>query len=58
MLKPFSGGGDESWLKKVKLVTTLKGVKDVESFLPLVLEGDALVLYLQLSKEEQANLSS
>ena len=56
IIKPFVGVGDVvSWIKKVKLVAKLQNVKQLENFMPLYLEGDALALYLQLSEQEQAN---
>ena len=56
MLKAFTGDGDVvAWLQKVKLVARLQGVKDLATFLPLYLEGDALALFLQLSEQEQAD---
>ena len=38
---------------KVKLVARLQKIPDLASFIPRFLEGDALALYLQLSKEDQ-----
>ena len=56
ILKSFSGDGDVvAWVTKVKLVARLKGVKQLEIFLPLYLEGDALALYLQLEEHQQAD---
>lgn len=56
MLKVLTGDGDVvAWLQKVKLVARLQGVKDLATFLPLYLEGDALALFLQLSEQEQAD---
>ena len=56
MIRPFTGDGDVvAWLKKVKLVARLQKVKELENFLPLFLEGDALALYLQLSENEQSD---
>lgn len=58
MMKSFNGTGDVvSWLKKAKLVAKLQGVKDLATFVPLFLEGDALALYLQLSEEEQSKIA-
>ena len=58
MVKPFTGEGDVvAWLMKVKLVAKLQQVDDVSSFLPLFLEGDALALYLQLSEEQQSDVT-
>lgn len=54
MVKPYSGDGElTSWLKKVKLVAKLANIKDVASFIPLYLEGDALAVYLEMSDADQ-----
>lgn len=59
MIRPFTGDGDVvAWITKVKLVARLQKIKDLASFLPLFLEGDALALYLQLSEEQQASAST
>ena len=56
MIRPFNGEGDvAAWIKKVKLVTKLKKIPDLASFLPLYLEGDALALYMELDEGEQAD---
>ena len=56
MIKPFNGEGDlVAWLSKVKLVAKLQEVKDLSAFVPLFLEGDALAIYLELGKNEQAS---
>ena len=54
MIKPFGGEGDVvAWLQKVKLVAKLSKVTELESFLPLYLEGSALAVYLEMSSKEQ-----
>ena len=54
VMKPFNGEGDViSWIKKAKLVAKLKNIDDLASFLPLYLEGDALLLYLEMSEADQ-----
>ena len=54
VIPPFSGEGDVAgWIKKVKLVAKLQKVQDLASFIPLFLHGDALVLYLEMSNEDQ-----
>ena len=54
MIQPFSGEGNViAWLKKVDLVASPKGIPNVASLIPLFLEGDALVLYLELSDEDK-----
>lgn len=57
MMKPFSAEGDlTAWLAKVKLVTRLQKIPDLESFIPLFLEGDTLVHYLQLNEGDQKDV--
>lgn len=41
-----------TWLNKVKFVVRLQNIVDITSLIPLCLEGDALVLYLELREEE------
>ena len=54
MMKSFDGKGDiVAWLKKAELVAKLTEIKDLASFIPLFLEGDALALYLEMSDEDQ-----
>ena len=54
MIKPFSGEGDVvEWLRKVRLVAKLQNIADLASLIPLYLEGDALVLYLEMKEHEQ-----
>ncbi|XP_068237250.1 uncharacterized protein [Palaemon carinicauda] len=53
MIKPFTGEGNVSWLKKVTLVAKLQKIVDLASFIPLYLEGDALALYLEMGDEDQ-----
>ena len=42
-----------AWLKKAELVAKLMEIKDLASFIPLFLEGNALALYLEMSEEDQ-----
>lgn len=54
MMKSYDGTGDiVAWLKKTKLVAKLMEIKDLASFMPLYLEGDALALYLEMSETDQ-----
>ena len=54
MIRPFNGKGDlGAWMKKLKLVAKLQKISDLASFIPLFLEDDALVLYLEMSRENQ-----
>lgn len=53
MIKSFIGKSDVViWLKKIRLVTKLKKITNVESFISLFLEGNALVLYLKIMDKE------
>lgn len=54
MMRCYDGSGDVvAWMKKAKLVARLMEIKDLASFIPLYLEGDALALYLEMSEEDQ-----
>lgn len=54
MMKSFNGQGDVvAWLKKAELVAKLMEIKDLASFIPLYLEGDALALYLEMKECDQ-----
>lgn len=54
IMRCYDGTGDVvAWLKKAKLVASLMEIKDVASFIPLYLEGDAMALYLEMSEEDQ-----
>ena len=54
VVRSFDGCGNiETWLKKLKLVAKLKEVKKLESFLPLLLDGDALSVYNELSETSE-----
>ena len=53
-MKVFDGTGEISvWLKKVKLVARIKGIKDLSLFIPLYLEGDAFAVYDQMSDSDK-----
>lgn len=57
MMRCYDGTGDVvAWLKKAKLVAKLMEIKDVASFIPLYLEGDAMALYLEMSEEDQTKV--
>lgn len=57
MMRCFDGSGDVvAWLKKAKLVAKLMEIKDLASFIPLYLEGDALALYLEMSEKDQTDV--
>lgn len=56
MMRCYDGTGDVvAWLKKAKLVAKLMEIKDIASFIPLYLEGDAMALYLEMSEVDQLN---
>lgn len=56
MMRCYDGTGDVvAWLKKAKLVAKLMEIKDIASFMPLYLEGDALALYLEMSEGDQVD---
>lgn len=56
MMKSFDSQGDVvAWLKKAELVAKLIEIKDLASFIPLFLEGDALALYLEMNESDQAD---
>lgn len=40
-------GNVTTWLQKIKLVARLRGIDDLAGFIPLYLDGLALVLYLE-----------
>ena len=53
-IKPFTGEGDiVSFITKVELVIALKKIGDEAKFLPLYLEGHALVIYLEIDETER-----
>ena len=57
IMKCYDGTGDVvAWLKKAKLVANLMEIKDVASFIPLYLEGDAMALYLEMSEADQTKV--
>lgn len=51
------GTGDvAAGLKQAKLVTNLIEIKDVVRFIPLYLEGDATMLYFEISEGDQTKV--
>ncbi|GFO04100.1 Pol polyprotein [Plakobranchus ocellatus] len=59
VIKPFTGQGDVgAWIQKVELVAKRTKVKDVASFLPLYLEGNALAVYLELSDHDKSEVDA
>ena len=56
MLRMFNGEGDfAGWIQKAKLVASLAGVKDLATYLPLYLEGNALSVYLQMFEKDRGD---
>ena len=53
----FSESDMVAWLKKVRLVARLQLVNNVANLLPLYLEEDALVLYMEMKEEDQKDIS-
>lgn len=56
MIRAFDGSDGssvETWLRKIKLVVKLKGIKELHNFLPLYLEGAAFAVYDQLSDKDK-----
>jgi len=53
VLRIFDGAGDVvEWLEKLELVMELKKIDEEHIVLPMFLEGSALAVYTELSKEE------
>ena len=53
-IKPFTGEGNEmSFITKVGLVAALKKIDDEAKFLPLYMEGHALVIYLEMDETDR-----
>lgn len=53
-IKSYDGSLEvATWLKKVKLVARIKGVKDLAAFIPLYLEGPAFEVYDQLTDKQK-----
>ena len=54
MIKPFSGEGDVvAWLQKIKLVSKLSKVEEIQNLIPLYLEGSALAVYMEMSEDDK-----
>ena len=57
MMKSYNGQEDVvAWLKKAQLVAKLMDIKDLASFIPLFLEGDAKALYLEMGESDQLDV--
>ena len=57
MINPFSGEGYMvAWLRKVRLVAKLQNIADSGSLIPLYLEGDVLVLYMEMNERKQTDV--
>lgn len=54
VVKPYDGEGDiESWILKEEMVVKSQKIKDEELILPMLLEKEALAVYLELSEEDK-----
>lgn len=59
MIPPFTGEGDAvAWLRKTRLVAKLQKMTDLESFLPLYLEGEARALYPEMDESDQLDVDA
>lgn len=55
-LKPFCGEGYiTAWFSKIKLMARLRDITNIACLIPLYLESDALVSYLEIMKEKQGD---
>ena len=56
-IKPYAGVGDiGTWIKKLKMVGKHQKIDDLVSFLPLLLEDSAFLVYDHLSEELQRSM--
>ena len=50
----YDGGLDvEEWLERVRMVCDVQGIKDARRIMPLLLEGPAFSVYMNMSEEER-----
>ena len=57
--RPFTGEGNVvTWLNKLKLIAKLQKIEDVVTLIPMYLEGNALVVYLEIGEKDQADAES
>ena len=56
VIKMFDGSTDcANWLQKLELVASLQGVKRLEKFVPLFLEGGAFAVYTSIHEDDKQN---
>ena len=56
LVPSFDGTGDiVMWMKKIKLVATLKGNKDLATVIPLHLDGEAFCIYEEMSDADKTD---
>lgn len=59
LMRPCDGTGQVvEWLDKFDLLVKLRDIKNVETVLPMFLEGSALAVYTELSEEEKTSAKS
>jgi hypothetical protein len=59
VVQPFNGEGDVTqWLDKLYLVAKLRKIENVETVLPLFLEGPAFAVYSEMKEEDKKDLTS
>ena len=59
ILRLFMGESDVvTWLNKLELVAKLLKIEDVVTLIPMYLEGNVLVVYLEMGENDQADTES
>ena len=54
IVRPFDGSGNVAeWIDKLELLVKLRDIKQVETVLPMFLEGSALSVYTELSEDQK-----
>ena len=54
IVRPFDGSGNVAeWIDKLELLVKLRDIKQVETVLPMFLEGSALSVYMELSEDQK-----
>ena len=54
LIKQFTGEGDlEQWIKKFELVAEMSGWTEKASYLPLLLSGEAFVVYEHMLPDDK-----
>ena len=54
LVRPFDGSGNVAeWIDKLELLVKLRDIKQVETVLPMFLEGSALSVYMELSEDQK-----